>query len=75
MACSAKASGFSFLLADGFIGRDKLGFEFLDGPITPKPEKLPVAVRPKAKRRSPSRPKPKGDGKRGSVPKVPLIKV
>ena len=59
-------------------GRDKLGFEFLDGPITPKPEKLP-AVRPKAKRRSP-RPKPKGDGgngggKKGSVPKVPLAKV
>lgn len=59
-------------------GRDKLGFEFLDGPVTPKPEKLP-AVRPKAKRRSP-RPKPKGDGgngggRKGSVPKVPLAKV
>jgi ATP-dependent Clp protease ATP-binding subunit ClpA len=54
-------------------GRDKLGFEYLDGPITPKPEKLP-AVRPKAKRRSP-RPKPKGEGKRSSVPKVPLIKA
>ncbi len=59
-------------------GRDKLGFEFLDGPITPKPEKIP-AERPKAKRRSP-RPKPKGDGgndggKKGSVPKVPLIKA
>ena len=60
-------------------GRDKIGFQFLDGPVTPKPEKLP-AVRPKPKRRSP-RPKPKGDGgsggggKRGSVPKVPLAKV
>ena len=64
-------------------GRDKLGFEFLDGPVTPKPEKLP-AVR-KAKRRAspkPKSPKPKGDGdggngggKRGSVPKVPLIKA
>ncbi len=31
-------------------GRDKLGFEFLDGPVTPKPEKLPA--RPKAKRRA-----------------------
>jgi ATP-dependent Clp protease ATP-binding subunit ClpA len=51
-------------------GRDKLGFEFLDGPITPKPEKLP-AVRPKAKRRSSPRPR----AKRGSVPKVPLAKV
>ena len=40
-------------------GNDKLGFEYLDGPVTPKPEKLP-AVRPKAKRRSSPRPKPKG---------------
>lgn len=64
-------------------GRDKLGFEYLDGPITPKPEKLPSA-RPKAKRRSAPRAKPKGEGgkdggkdggKRGSVPKVPLAKV
>ena len=65
-------------------GRDKLGFQFLDGPITPKPEKLP-AVRPKAKRRAAAKPrpsKPKGDGgdnggggKRGSVPKVPLLKA
>jgi ATP-dependent Clp protease ATP-binding subunit ClpA len=54
-------------------GRDKLGFEFLDGPVTPKPEKLPA--RPKAKRRASPRPKPKADGKRGSVPKVPLIKA
>jgi ATP-dependent Clp protease ATP-binding subunit ClpA len=51
-------------------GRDKLGFEFLDGPVIPKPEKLPMA-RPKAKRRSSPRPRPK----RGSVPKVPLAKV
>jgi ATP-dependent Clp protease ATP-binding subunit ClpA len=51
-------------------GRDKLGFEYLDGPVTPKPEKLPVA-RPKAKRRASPRPK----AKRGSVPKVPLIKA
>ena len=51
-------------------GRDKLGFEYLDGPVTPKPEKLP-AVRAKAKRRSSPRPK----AKRGSVPKVPLIKA
>jgi ATP-dependent Clp protease ATP-binding subunit ClpA len=51
-------------------GRDKLGFEFLEGPVTPKPEKLPAA-RPKSKRRSSPRPKLK----RGSVPKVPLIKA
>ena len=50
-------------------GRDKLGFEFLDGPVTPKPEKLP-AGRPKTKRRQPS---PRA--KRASVPKVPLLKA
>jgi ATP-dependent Clp protease ATP-binding subunit ClpA len=52
-------------------GRDKLGFEFLEGPVTPKPEKLPA--RPKAKRRA--SPRPKSVAKRGSVPKVPLIKA
>jgi ATP-dependent Clp protease ATP-binding subunit ClpA len=57
-------------------GRDKLGFEYLDGPVTPKPEKLSVAARPTAKRRSSPRPKLKGDGgKRGTVPNVPLIKA
>jgi ATP-dependent Clp protease ATP-binding subunit ClpA len=60
-------------------GAEKLGFEFLDGPITPKPEKIPA----KPKRRPPSgprRPKPPGPrgtppSGRGSVPKVPLVKV
>ena len=62
-------------------GVDKLGFEFPDGPVTPKPEKIPVAT--KAKRKSGSRrSKPSGSGDdggppppRGSVPKVPLVKV
>jgi len=59
-------------------GAEKLGFEYLDGPVTPKPEKIPEA---KPKRRSPRRKPsgPKGDGgpspPRGSVPKVPLVKV
>jgi ATP-dependent Clp protease ATP-binding subunit ClpA len=65
-------------------GREKLGFEYLDGPVTPKPEKLPEPRRARAKRRPPQRrpkpPGPKGDGggsppRRGSVPKVPLVKV
>jgi ATP-dependent Clp protease ATP-binding subunit ClpA len=61
-------------------GVDKLGFEFPDGPVTPKPEKIPP--RAKARRRPPRRTRPsgpKGDGgppsPRGSVPKVPLVKV
>ena len=56
-------------------GRDALGFEFLDGPVTPKPEKIPAVRKPRAKRRTSGRPKPKGDGGRGSVPKVPLVKA
>jgi ATP-dependent Clp protease ATP-binding subunit ClpA len=66
-------------------GRDALGFEYLDGPVTPKPEKLPAA-RVKAKRKPPQRkPRPPSGGAggkggpggsdpsgRGSVPKVPL---
>jgi ATP-dependent Clp protease ATP-binding subunit ClpA len=59
-------------------GSDKLGFEYLEGPVAPKPDKVP-AVRPKAKRRPP-KPRPKGDGGKGdggkgSVPKVPLVKA
>jgi len=60
------------------VGLDKLGFEYPDGPVTPKPEKIPEA---KPKRRPPRRKPsgPKGDGgpptSRGSVPKVPLVKV
>ncbi len=72
---------------EGRPAEDKLAFEFLDGPVTPKPEKIPP-VRPKAKRRPPNngprRPKPpggpRGDGggsppSRGSVPKIPLERV
>ena len=40
-------------------GRDKLGFEYLEGPVTPKPEKIPEAKRAsKPKRRSPPKRKP-----------------
>ena len=66
-------------------GRDKLGFEYLEGPVTPKPEKIPEVKRAsKPKRRSPPKRKPPqsppdggGDGPtgRGSVPKVPLVKA
>ncbi len=62
-------------------GANKLGFEYLDGPVTPKPEKIPEHGG-KPKRRTGARRKPSGsrggDGPsspRGSVPKVPLVKV
>jgi ATP-dependent Clp protease ATP-binding subunit ClpA len=66
---------------DEATGLDKLGFEYLDGPVTPKPEKVPPRAKPK--RRPPSArrsrpPGPRGDDdppRRGSVPKVPLVKV
>ncbi len=66
---------------------DGLGFEYLDGPVTPRPEKIPQRLGAKPKRRSPGSPRrskppgPKGGGggdeppRRGSVPKVPLVKV
>ena len=42
-------------------GRDKLGFEYLEGPVTPKPEKLPEPRKNRAKRRpSPRKPRPAG---------------
>jgi len=60
-------------------GWDTLGFEYVEGPVTPKPETLP-ADGVKAKRK-PSQRKPKppsgsgGKGGNGSVPKVPLVKA
>jgi ATP-dependent Clp protease ATP-binding subunit ClpA len=62
-------------------GRSNLGFEYPDGRVTPRPEKLPEPRRTKKRRASPKR-KPPGGGpggnsppRRGSVPKVPLVKV
>src|SRR5437868_11905511 len=64
-------------------GNEKLSFEYPEGPITPKQEKLPEPRKNRVKRRAgPRKPKsagPKGGGTppsgRGSVPKVPLVKV
>ena len=61
-------------------GKDKLGFEYLEGPVTPKPERIPPVARAKPRRRSSFRRKPpKDDGngppRGGSVPKVPLVRA
>src|SRR5947207_15322330 len=57
-------------------GAEKLGFEYLDGPVTPKPEKIPEAKR---KRRSPRRkpPGPTGGGPspRASDTQVPVAEA
>lgn len=57
-------------------GEEKLGFEYVDGPVTPKPE-IPEGGKAKRRPRK-ARPGPKGPGGpsgRGSVPKVPLVKA
>ena len=53
---------------------DKIGFEFVEGPVTPKPEKLPGA----RKRNVPRKPKPggpNGGGSKGPASRGPLVKV
>src|SRR5437764_7759709 len=53
---------------------EKIGFEYLEGPVTPKPEKLPGA----RKRTPPRKPKPGGPpsgGPKGPASRGPLVKV
>jgi ATP-dependent Clp protease ATP-binding subunit ClpA len=53
---------------------EKIGFEYVEGPVTPKPEKLPGA----RKRTAPRRPKPSGPsggGSKGPASRGPLVKV
>jgi len=62
------------------VGTNKIGFEFLEGPVTPKPERIPEK-RARKPRRPSVRRKPPNDGgeggppRGGTVPKVPLVKV
>ena len=51
-------------------GKDKIGFEFVQGPVTPKPEKLPGA----RKRTAPRKPKSGGPSK-GPASRGPLVKA
>jgi ATP-dependent Clp protease ATP-binding subunit ClpA len=59
----------------------KLGFDYPDGPVKPRPEKLPEPRRAKARRRSTPRRKPSGPRRNdtppraSSVPNVPLVKA
>ena len=52
--------------------KDKIGFEFVEGPVTPKPEKLPVSRKRKPK---PGGPNGGGGGSKGPASKGPLVKV
>ncbi|MGP8123385.1 MAG: ATP-dependent Clp protease ATP-binding subunit ClpA [Xanthobacteraceae bacterium] len=57
------------VLAKDEAQNDKIGFDFVEGPVTPKPEKLPGA----RKRSAPRRPKGGNDGPKGA--KGPLVKA
>jgi ATP-dependent Clp protease ATP-binding subunit ClpA len=59
------------LVKDEATSLDKIGFEFVEGPVTPKPEKLPVA----RKRKPPKPGGPNGGGSKGPASKGPLVKV
>ncbi len=61
-------------------GETTLGFEFPDGPVTPKPEKIePEKKAPRRKAAAaPAKPKPPrkpSGGARSTTPKVPLVKA
>jgi ATP-dependent Clp protease ATP-binding subunit ClpA len=49
--------------------QDKIGFEFVEGPVTPKPEKLPGARKRKPKSSGP------GGGSKGPASRGPLVKA
>jgi ATP-dependent Clp protease ATP-binding subunit ClpA len=66
------------LVKDEATALDKIGFEFVEGPVTPKPEKLPVTRKRKPKSSGPngggSGPNG-GGGSKGPASKGPLVKV
>jgi ATP-dependent Clp protease ATP-binding subunit ClpA len=59
------------VLVKNEAGEDKIGFEYLDGPVMPKPEKLPGA----RKRNPPRKPKGGDTPGEGGAAKGPLVKV
>jgi ATP-dependent Clp protease ATP-binding subunit ClpA len=56
-------------------GKEKIGFEFVEGPVTPKPEKLPVTRKRKPKSSGPNGGGGPGGGSKGPASKGPLVKV
>src|SRR5215472_2118187 len=60
------------MVKDEATAQDKIGFEFVEGPVTPKPEKLPVS----RKRKPPKSGGPNGGGGSKAPPsKGPLVKA
>jgi len=64
------------LVKDEVTAKDKIGFEFVEGPVTPKPEKLPGA---RKRNNSPRKPKPPGGsgggGSKAPPSRGPLVKA
>jgi ATP-dependent Clp protease ATP-binding subunit ClpA len=66
-------------------GKKSLGFEFPEGPVTPKPEKVVASAEKRPRRKAkpfakkPPKPKSPGGGDKGggvrTVPKVPLVRA
>jgi ATP-dependent Clp protease ATP-binding subunit ClpA len=61
--------------ADGAVEKEKIGFEFVEGPVTPKPEKLPGARKRKPKPSGPSGGGSGGPGGSKGPAKGPLVKA
>jgi ATP-dependent Clp protease ATP-binding subunit ClpA len=55
--------------------KEKIGFEFVEGPVTPKPEKLPGARKRSSMPRKPKPGGPNGGGSKGPASRGPLVKV
>ena len=81
-----KHGGHVRVVVEGEGKASKLGFEFPDGPVTPKPEKIaeepkraarrkPAAAAKAAKPAKGGKPGPKSGGTSGSTPKAPLVKA
>jgi ATP-dependent Clp protease ATP-binding subunit ClpA len=81
-----KAGGHVKVVVEEADGGRKLGFEFLEGPVTPKPDPVAPVKKPRKRKATSFRAKSakakpkaaKGGGPgpaRSSVPKVPLIKA
>ncbi len=64
------------LVKDEATAKDKIGFEFVEGPVTPKPEKLPGA---RKRNNPPRKPKPPGGsgggGSKAPPSRGPLVKA
>jgi ATP-dependent Clp protease ATP-binding subunit ClpA len=64
-----KGGGHVRVVVSDSEGQDKIGFEYVEGPITPKPEKLPGKRAPARKAKAGSREPGKGGAGRSGAPK------